>query len=81
MIRKVIDYIKNESFEVKLDNNYVDVINYLMINYMEDDKILITYKDGSILIKGKNLTVVKLLDNEVLIKGNISSLEFRGINE
>ena len=77
MIRKVIDYVKNDEFEIKFDNRYINVINFSNISYMEDSKIKINYNEGSVLIKGNELTVSKLLDNEILIKGKFTNIEFR----
>lgn len=77
MIRKVIDYIKEDEFEIKIDSKYINIINFIDIPFMEEEKIKINYKEGSILIKGKDLTVLKLLDKEILIKGNFSNIEFR----
>lgn len=77
MIRKVIDYIKEDEFEVRINPKYIDIINFTEIPFMEDEKITIKYESGSFLIKGKNLTVLKLLDKEVLIKGDFSTIEFR----
>lgn len=77
MIRKVIDYVKKEEFEINIDDKYIDIINFNDIAYMEDEKISINYSEGNILIKGKDLTVIKLLDNEILIKGNFLSINFR----
>jgi len=81
VIRKVIDYIKEDNFEIRIDNDYINIINYLSVNYMEEDKISIRYKDGSILIKGQGLSVIKMLDEEILIKGLFSDLEFRRNDE
>lgn len=77
MIRKVIDYIKEDSFELRMDNNYICIINYLDVSYMEEEKISVSYDYGSILIKGKNLTVIKLLEHEMLIKGEFLSIEIK----
>ena len=77
MIRKVIDYIKEDEFEIKIDSKYINIINFIDIPFMEEEKIKINCKEGSILIKGKDLTVLKLLDKEILIKGNFSNIEFR----
>lgn len=81
MIRKVIDYIKKDEFELRIDNNYINIINYTNINFMEDEKISLDYEQGKILIKGKKLTVIKLLDNEILIKGIFTNIEFWRNNE
>lgn len=77
MIRKVIDYIKEDAFEIRMDNNYICIINYQDVSYMEEEKISVSYDKGNILIKGKNLTVVKLLEQEMLIKGEFLSIEIK----
>ena len=48
---------------------------------MEEEKISVSYPGGAVLIKGKHLVVVKLLEQEVLIKGKFSALEFRRDHE
>ena len=81
MIRKVIDYIKEDQFEVRIDNQYICIINYIDIHYMEEEKISVSYLEGTIIIKGKNLVVIKLLDQEMLIKGDFQNIEFRRNHE
>ena len=81
VIRQVIDYIKDDSFEVKFDNSYINIVNYLQVNYMEEEKISVNFSDGVLNIKGKNLSVIKLIDNEILIKGIITNIEIRRNNE
>lgn len=81
MIRKVIDYVKEDEFEIRIDSKYINIVNFIDIPFMEDEKIKVNYNAGNVLIKGKNLTVVKLLDKEILIKGNFSSIDFRGNHE
>ncbi len=77
MIRKVIDYIKEDSFELRASNHTISIVNYVEISYMEETQISVRYQEGTIFIKGKDLTVVKLLDQELLIKGEFSTIEFR----
>ena len=81
MIRKVIDYIKEDNFELRVNNEYISIINYINIAFMEEDKISVSYKDGNVFISGKELVVVKMLDKEMLIKGNFQKIEFRRRNE
>ena len=42
---------------------------------MEDNKIVLSSNYNKITIKGNNLTINKLLDNELLIMGEFSSIE------
>lgn len=71
------DYINDNEFRFSYINNQLDVINYLKINYMEDSKISLGYKSGSLIIKGENLRISKLLDSEILIIGSIQNIEIR----
>ena len=43
----------------------------------DDEKIIVRHKDGIAIIVGNNLTITKLLDEELLINGDILKLEFR----
>ena len=69
-------FINDTSFQMIYRNNEIDIINYKEINYMEESKISINYYNKSILITGTNLTVKKLLDNEILVAGNFKKVEF-----
>ena len=70
------NFINDTSFQIIYRNNELDIINYKNINYMEEDKISINYNNSRLLIKGNNLRVRKLLDNEILIIGDIKKVEF-----
>ena len=48
---------------------------------MEEEKISITFVGGTLNIKGKNLSVIKLIDDEILIKGIVTNIEIRRNNE
>lgn len=73
----VMRYINDIDFQIIYINKQLNIINYEKINYMEDEKISLSSKDGTILIKGNSLRVKKLLDNEIMIVGNFESIEFR----
>lgn len=73
---KISRFINDTSFQILYINDNLDIINYTNINYMEDSKISINHYDNKILIKGSNLSVKKLLESEILIGGNIQSIEF-----
>ena len=57
--------------------NQIDIINYQEIDSFDDEKIRIRYKEGVLVIGGKNLSINKLLEDEVLIGGKIEKIEFR----
>ena len=64
-------------FSIRIINNKVDVINYKDIGHFDSNKVIINYSDGSVVIKGNNLVVSKLMNDEILIGGEIKGLELR----
>ena len=78
---KIIDGIRNyvieQEFEIRIINIKVDVINYKDIGHFDSNKVIINYSDGSVVIKGNNLVVSKLMNDEILIGGEIKGLELR----
>ena len=75
MIESVRNYIKDLDFRFTVYLDKVNIINYQKIIFLEDDKILLLGGNKKITIRGKNLTLSKLLDEEVLILGEITKIE------
>ncbi len=75
MIKEIINYIKDDKFKIVYVNNSIDVINYDNIMEVKNDVITIEKEKKLILIKGEELKLDKLLDNEILIRGLIKKIE------
>lgn len=75
MFRNVKDYIIDKEFRFIVYKNKVNIINYNNILSIEKERISVSYPSGILVIKGKDLTLKKMLDDEVLIYGNIKSVE------
>ena len=71
------DYILDEEFQILYLKEKVNIKNYLKINYMERERVSLTYSNGSVIVYGKNLRIKKLLDSEILIEGNIETIELK----
>lgn len=71
------DYIVDKAFRFTYTENKLNIINYIEINYMEDSKISLLYSQGIFVVKGENLRIQKLLDNEILVVGKIENIEFK----
>lgn len=71
------DYIQDNEFRFMFNSIGLNVVNYSKINFMEDSKISLNYKNGILTIKGNNLRIQKLLDDEILIVGNIQNIELK----
>ena len=71
----VRNYINDVEFRVNLYKDKVHIVNYTKIVTIEKSRISIGYSSGMLIIKGKDLALKKLLDDEILIKGIINSVE------
>ena len=77
LVRRARNYLLDETFNMRVLRDKIDICNYESIGYLDNDLIIIYYEDGEVKIKGKNLVVSKLLDDEILISGNINNIEMR----
>ena len=66
-----------DEFKVTYFQNKINIVNYESIGHFDSNKIIIRKTGGSIIINGTNLVVSKLLNDEILINGKISNIEFR----
>lgn len=70
-------YILEDEFKITYVDNKVNVLNYDSIGHFDDNKVIINYENKTVIIKGKSLVVSKLMNDEILIEGNIINIEFR----
>ena len=60
--------------EIVSEKNQVDIVNYDEIIDFSLNKISVKYRNKIFVIEGTNMVISKMLDNEILITGNISNL-------
>ena len=77
MIRDLRNYIMETDFRINYLDNKLNIVNYEFIDHFSDDKVIIRYNEGTLVIKGENLIISKLLDDEILISGKIKIIELR----
>ena len=75
------NFINDLEFKITILNNCINVVNYEELVLLSEDKIIIKNDNKSILIIGKNLSILKLLNQELLIKGIFQNIEFRWLSE
>lgn len=75
MFNRIKEYVLDNEFRVTVFKDRVHIINYLEIITLEDERISILTQDGRLIIKGQNLHLNKLIDNEVLISGKVLLIE------
>ncbi len=75
MIKRIVNYIKDNKFRINYVNNSVNVVNFDKILEVTDEVITIIKGNKIILIRGFDLRLSKLLDNEILITGLLTKIE------
>ena len=77
MINRLKNYILENEFKMTILKDKVDILNYSDIDHFDDNKIMIRYNGGLVVIKGYKLIISKLLDDELLINGKVENIELR----
>ena len=71
-------YIVDDEFKVIVMENYLNIVNYLEVLDFSSKEISIKYDRGIMIIKGDNLVVSKMMDDELLIRGKVKSINYSG---
>ena len=77
MLNHLRNYILENEFKITIFTNKIDIVNYLEIDHFDDAKIIVRFTNGLVIIKGEDLTISKLLNDELLILGHIKNIEFQ----
>ena len=77
MLKDLRNYILENKFRINIYENNIDIINYKEIDHFDDKIIIVRYEKGIITVKGEELIITKLLEDELLINGKIRNIEFK----
>ena len=72
---RIDNYLVDKEYKIIIKKNYLDIINYEEVNDFSDIEIKIKHKDGITKIIGDNLVISKMLDEEIIIMGNVIRLD------
>lgn len=75
MLSKVKDYILDQEFRITLFENRLLAVNFIKILSLEESKVSFLTNYGRVIVKGREFTLNRLLENEVLIGGIIEQVE------
>lgn len=77
VIKNIRSYILEEEFKITILDGRINIVNYTNIGHFDDNKVIVKYNGGEVIIKGTNLVVTRLISDEILISGNLNVIEFR----
>ena len=75
-IEKLKNFIMDNEFRMTFFENRIHVINYQELISLSDDKIRIKTTNLTITFTGTQLVLSKLLDQEIMIEGTLTKVEF-----
>ncbi len=70
-------FIVEAEFSIHVYQNKVGIVNYESIGHFDSRQVRIYHKNGEVIVKGKELVVSKLMQEEILILGSIEAIELR----
>ena len=76
LIRMMNDYINDKKYSMIYKNDKLNIINYSEIIDFSSRLISIRYQDKVYHVEGDNLVISKMMENEILITGNIKKVNF-----
>lgn len=79
MFSNIKNFVNDKKFSITIFDDCININNYKDILTLEETLISISSSYKIISIKGKNLTITKLLDNEILIIGDFKEVYFNEI--
>lgn len=75
MLKDFREFINSKEFEMNICKDNINIINYKRIVSISPTSISIQVPSQKILITGNNLSLKKMLDDEILITGTIYKIE------
>lgn len=77
IINGIRAYVKESEFKITIIKDKINIVNYKDIGHFDSNKIIIKVENREVIIKGENLVVSKLMNDEILIAGKYTNIEFR----
>ena len=74
-MRRIKEYLNSSKLKMNYSDNKLNIVNYDEIILLTEEKIILLKDKKQIIIKGSSLTLLKILDDEVLINGSIKTIE------
>lgn len=74
IINRLESYLSDNEYRIILRNSGVNIVNYDEIINFSSSQISIRIKNKILIFEGNNLVITKMLDDEILITGNITNI-------
>lgn len=68
-------YLIDKEYKITIYLDKVHIMNYLEVEDFSDTRVVVRYDGGVSILLGTNLVVSKMQDEELLITGNLISIQ------
>ena len=73
----LINFLYDKNYFITIYQNYIHIFNYKDLIMLTEKKIVLKLENFELEIKGENLYITKMLQNELLIKGTLKNVGFK----
>lgn len=70
----LINFLYDKEYFISLYDNYIHIFNYKELISLTNNLIILKLEKFNLSIKGENLFIIRMLPNELLIKGIIKNV-------
>lgn len=70
-------YLVDNEYRVTISEGRVHIINYIEIEDFSSNRVVVKYRGGKTILEGVDLVVSKMLEDELLITGKLSSIVYK----
>lgn len=75
IINNIKSFLYDKDYFINYFDNCVYVFNYQDLNHFSESEVNLQMDNFSIVIKGQNLSIVKMMSKEILIQGIIEGIK------
>ncbi len=72
---RIKNYIEDNEFHFDIFIDHIYIANYEKILSLSDTKVSFVAQNKKITLTGNKLSLIKMLDDELLIQGNLTKVE------
>ena len=70
----ILNFLYDKEYFINIYNEFIHIFNYQKLLNLTSTRIILKFKKFTIDIKGEELFIIKMNNNEILIKGNFKSI-------
>ena len=75
-LSNIKQFLRNKKYGIDIYGNNIYINNYQKIDYISENLIILIFANFKLKIKGQQITVIKMVNQELIFNIKIESLEF-----